>query len=73
MSKRDAIVKQVSRVLCYKASSQYIDWCPFCENKGCKDQFAAVFKEEAEAVVDYFVDTGVIKKAKLIWTILKFE
>lgn len=66
MSKKDSLVKHVSKVLCYTASSEYIDWCPFCENKGCKSEFSDAFLKEAEAVVDNLIDSGVIRKGKLL-------
>lgn len=66
MSKREAIVKQLSRVMCKQASSENIDWCPFCLNEGCKVEFSKNFEKEAGNVLDYFVDSGMIKKAKLL-------
>ena len=65
------LVKQVSKVLCYQAASQNTGYCPYCgipfePGSICQNELSDTFIGEAEAVIDFLVDSRIIKKSKLL-------
>lgn len=59
-----AVVNQLSKIICW--TSRNTQDCPFCGQGPCDKKMSDTFIPEAEGVLEYLLDQGLIKKAKLL-------